>query len=129
LDASFPDYCDNRGVVGLYGDCRSGSRHCADYIRNLSHLIPDQPDTSIGSSIAESAAKKIKLMNKAIGLALLAVGIALIIYGVDANQSTASSLSKTFTGSPTNKAMWLLIGGIASAVVGGVMTIIPARRS
>jgi hypothetical protein len=68
-------------------------------------------------------------MNKAIGLALLAVGIALIIYGVDANQSTASSLSKTFTGSPTNKAMWLLIGGIASAVVGGVMTIIPARRS
>jgi hypothetical protein len=68
-------------------------------------------------------------MNKAIGLALLAVGIALIIYGVDANHSAASNLSKTFTGSPTDKAMWLLIGGIASAVCGAVLTLVPLRRS
>jgi Protein of unknown function (DUF3185) len=69
------------------------------------------------------------IMNRAIGLALLAVGIALIIYGVDANHSAASNLSKTFTGSPTNKALWLLIGGIASAVLGGVLTIIPSHRT
>jgi hypothetical protein len=66
-------------------------------------------------------------MNKAIGLALLAVGIALIVYGVDSTNSTASSLSKTFTGSPTNKALWLLLGGIASAICGAVMTFKPSR--
>jgi hypothetical protein len=68
-------------------------------------------------------------MNKAIGLALLAVGIALIIYGVDASHSASSHISQTFTGSPTNKTMWLLIGGIASAVLGGVLTILPSHRS
>lgn len=68
-------------------------------------------------------------MNKAIGLALLVVGIVLIIYGVDANHSAASNISKTFTGSPTDKALWLLIGGIASAVLGGVLTLMPSHRS
>ncbi|HEV2452730.1 MAG TPA: DUF3185 family protein [Verrucomicrobiae bacterium] len=66
-------------------------------------------------------------MNKAIGVALLAVGIALIIYGVDASHSAASHLSKTFTGSPTDKTMWLLIGGIASAVLGGFLAFMPSR--
>ena len=66
-------------------------------------------------------------MNKAIGLALLAVGIALIVYGVDSTNSAASSFSKTFTGSPTNKALWLLIGGIASAICGAVLTFKPSK--
>ncbi|HEV2330693.1 MAG TPA: DUF3185 family protein [Verrucomicrobiae bacterium] len=68
-------------------------------------------------------------MNKAIGLALLAVGIALIIYGIDSSNSAASHLSKTFTGSPTNKTMWFLIGGIASAVFGGILALVPSHRS
>ena len=66
-------------------------------------------------------------MNKAIGLALLAVGIALIVYGIDSTNSAASNVSKTFTGSPTNKALWLLLGGIASAIYGAVMTFKPSR--
>ena len=68
-------------------------------------------------------------MNKAIGLALLAVGIALIVYGIDASHSASSHLSQTFNGSPTNKTLWLLIGGIASAVCGAVMTLLPSHRS
>ncbi|HEX3626897.1 MAG TPA: DUF3185 family protein [Verrucomicrobiae bacterium] len=68
-------------------------------------------------------------MNKAIGLALLAAGIALIIYGIDSSHSTASSLSRTFNGSPTNKTLWLLIGGIAATVFGAVLTFAPFRRS
>jgi hypothetical protein len=68
-------------------------------------------------------------MNKAIGLALLAVGIALIIYGIDASHSAASHLSRTFNGSPTNKTLWLLIGGIASTVFGVVLTLVPSSRS
>jgi hypothetical protein len=57
-------------------------------------------------------------MNKAISLALLVGGIVLIIYGISANDSTASGLSRFFTGNPTDKTMWLLIGGIVAVVVG-----------
>jgi len=45
-------------------------------------------------------------------------GIVLIIYGAAASDSLSSSFSRFFTGNPTDKTMWLLIGGIAAAVVG-----------
>ena len=61
-------------------------------------------------------------MNKAIGLALVAVGIVLIIYGINASDSVSSHLSKTFNGTPSDKTMWLLLGGIGSAVVGAAVT-------
>jgi hypothetical protein len=61
-------------------------------------------------------------MNKAIGLALLVVGIVLIVYGINASNSVSSNVSQTLTGAPTNKTMWLLIGGIASTIVGAVLT-------
>jgi Protein of unknown function (DUF3185) len=57
-------------------------------------------------------------MNKAISLALLVGGIVLIIYGISANDSTASGFSRFFTGNPTDKTMWLLIGGIVAIVAG-----------
>ena len=57
-------------------------------------------------------------MNKGMSVALLAVGILLIILGVSASESFNSDVSRFFTGSPTNKAVWLLIGGIAATVVG-----------
>ncbi len=62
-------------------------------------------------------------MYKAIFIALLVAGIVLIIFGVNASNSFSSSVSRTFTGSPTNKAMWMLIGGIVAAVIGLVGTI------
>ena len=61
-------------------------------------------------------------MNKAIGLALLVAGIALIIFGVSASDSIGSSVSRAFTGSPTDKTLWLLVGGSAAAVCGAVLT-------
>ena len=59
-------------------------------------------------------------MNKKsmMSLALLAVGIVLIIFGINANNSVGSSFSRAFTGSPTNKATWLLIGGVACSALG-----------
>jgi hypothetical protein len=57
-------------------------------------------------------------MNKTISLALLAGGIILIIYGVAASDSLGSGLSRLFTGAPTDKTIWLLVGGVAAAAVG-----------
>jgi len=67
-------------------------------------------------------------MIKGIGLALLAVGIALLIFGINSSHSVSSHVSNTFTGKPTDNAMWLIIGGIASVIVGGVITVSPSRK-
>ena len=57
-------------------------------------------------------------MNRIISLALLLSGIILIIYGVSASDSIGSSFSRFFTGSPTDKTIWLLIGGLIALVMG-----------
>lgn len=58
-------------------------------------------------------------MNKIISLALLIGGIVLIAYGISASESFGSDVSRFFTGNTTDKAMWLLIGGIVAAGIGG----------
>jgi len=57
-------------------------------------------------------------MNKVIFLALLAGGIVLIVFGIKATNSFSSDVSRFFTGSPTDKAIWMLIGGIVAAILG-----------
>jgi predicted ABC-type sugar transport system permease subunit len=57
-------------------------------------------------------------MNKAIGMAILACGVVLITYGVAASKSLSSDISRFFNGSPTEKTMWLLVGGIAAVIIG-----------
>jgi capsule polysaccharide export protein KpsE/RkpR len=42
-------------------------------------------------------------MNKLISLAILAVGIVLVVFGVAATKSFGSDVSRFFTGSPTDK--------------------------
>jgi len=62
-------------------------------------------------------------MNKIIFIALLVGGVVLMILGVQATNSFGSDVSRFFTGSPTNKAIWMLIGGIVAGIIGliGVM--------
>ena len=57
-------------------------------------------------------------MNKAIGIALLVGGIVLIVLGITAMDSFSSDVSRFFTGSPTDKSVWMLIGGAVAAVTG-----------
>jgi hypothetical protein len=57
-------------------------------------------------------------MNKAVSLALLVAGVALVIFGVQATNSFRSDVSRFFTGSPTDRAIWMLIGGVAAVLVG-----------
>ena len=57
-------------------------------------------------------------MNKVVLLAILSGGIVLVIYGVAASKSFGSDVSRFFTGSPTDKTMWLLVGGIVAIIIG-----------
>jgi hypothetical protein len=61
-------------------------------------------------------------MNRAIGLALLVAGIVVLIFGIQASQSFTSNVSQTFTGAPTNRSIWMIVGGLAAAIVGIVLT-------
>lgn len=67
-------------------------------------------------------------MNRGIGTALVVVGIVLIIYGFNASDSASSGISRIFTGAPTNKTLWLLLGGIGSTIVGAVMMLRPSGK-
>jgi hypothetical protein len=57
-------------------------------------------------------------MNKAVSLVILAGGILLTIYGAAASNSFSSDISRFFTGSPTNKAIWMLVGGVVAIIIG-----------
>ncbi len=62
-------------------------------------------------------------MNKIVSLALLIGGVVLMIIGINATNSFSSDVSRFFTGSPTDKAVWMLIGGTVAAVIGLVATL------
>jgi len=57
-------------------------------------------------------------MVKLLSLGLLIAGIVLIIYGINASESIGSSFSRLFTGSPTDRTVWFLAGGIVAAALG-----------
>jgi len=63
------------------------------------------------------------------GIALLVVGVVLIIFGMNASASLGSRLSELFTGAPSDRTIWLLIAGIAAAVIGLGMLLIGRRRT
>ncbi len=65
--------------------------------------------------------------NTIVGVAILALGVVLLIFGFNESHSFASDVSKTFTGNPTNHSMWLIIGG-AIAVVAGIAVSLTGRR-
>ena len=58
-------------------------------------------------------------MNKGIAIALVAVGIILLVFGLNAYHSAGSEISEALTGAPTDKSIWLLIGGLVATIAGG----------
>jgi len=62
-------------------------------------------------------------MNKALGIGLLIAGIVLVIFGINASDSIGSDVSRFFTGTPTDKSIWLLIGGIVAGASGLFLTL------
>ena len=63
------------------------------------------------------------VMNKIVSIALLVGGVVLMIFGINATNSFSSDVSRFFTGSPTDKAVWMLLGGTVATVVGLVGTL------
>ncbi len=61
------------------------------------------------------------MSNRVLGIVMLAVGVVLLLFGLNATDSAADTLKEGFTGRYTDKTMWYLIGGGALAVGGALM--------
>ncbi len=57
-------------------------------------------------------------MRKPLSLTFALGGILLLVLGVFASESISSSFSRMFTGEPTDRAIWLMLGGLAAVGVG-----------
>ncbi|CDY78089.1 Hemin uptake protein [Caballeronia glathei] len=67
-------------------------------------------------------------MTKAISLALLVGGIVLLYFGGTSFHSLSNDVSRFFTGSPTNKTIWLIAGGVIATLAGLIGLALPGRR-
>jgi len=63
------------------------------------------------------------------GLVLLAVGVVLLIIGMQATDSLAERLSNTFTGHWTDKTNFYIVGGIASMIFGVLVSAFGGGRA
>ncbi|MDF1581573.1 MAG: DUF3185 family protein [Desulfuromonadales bacterium] len=61
--------------------------------------------------------------NTLIGIVLLVIGVGIAFWGSQLADSLSGQLSKTLTGSPTDKVMMMYIGAAACIVAGLFMTI------
>jgi len=66
-------------------------------------------------------------MNNVVGFAILALGIVLLIFGFNESQSFSSDVSRFFTGNPTDRSMWMIVGG-SVAVIAGLFLAVSGRR-
>jgi hypothetical protein len=73
--------------------------------------------------------KKGNGMNNIAGLAILALGVVLLIFGFNESHSFSSDVSRTFTGNPTNHSIWLIAGGAVAVVAGIAVSLTGRSRS
>jgi succinate dehydrogenase/fumarate reductase cytochrome b subunit len=66
-------------------------------------------------------------MHSVVGIALLVVGVVLILFGMNASASLGSRVSEFFTGTPSDRTIWLLVAGVAAAI-GGLGMLLAGRR-
>jgi hypothetical protein len=64
-----------------------------------------------------------------LGAGLLALGVVLLIFGMNASDSFADQWSNFFTGRYTENTRWYILGGAASAAVGLVMVVFGGRKA
>jgi hypothetical protein len=57
-------------------------------------------------------------MQTVVGMAFLVVGVGLIMFGMHAAASVSSRFSELFAGTPSDRTIWLVVAGVAAAMVG-----------
>ena len=62
-------------------------------------------------------------MKLPIAVALLGGGVVLMILGITAMDSFSLDISRFFTGTPTDKSVWMLIAGVVIALAGLTLTL------
>ncbi len=67
-------------------------------------------------------------MNNIVGLGIFAVGVVLLIFGFNESHSFNSDVSRFFTGNPTDRSMWLIVGGSLAVIAGLVLSIQASRK-
>lgn len=82
---------------------------------------------SIGRTDDKLSGKGFK-MNNVVGFAILALGIVLLIFGFNESQSFSSDVSRFFTGNPTDRSMWMIVGGAVAAIAGLALAFTGRRR-
>jgi uncharacterized membrane protein YidH (DUF202 family) len=65
--------------------------------------------------------------NRIIGLVLVAVGIVLLVFGMNASQAPVDQVTQTFTGRFTQTTMTYLIIGVVAVVGGGLLALMGRR--
>ena len=68
-------------------------------------------------------------LQRTVGIVLLVVGVAVLIYGMNASHSLADRLSDTFTGRFTEATTWYIIGGAASGLLGLLLVVFGGGRN
>ena len=68
-------------------------------------------------------------MKTLIGIALVAVGAALLVFGYQEKGSLENKFSETFQGAPKQKTTWMLAGGAAASVSGVLLILLRDRKS
>jgi hypothetical protein len=63
-----------------------------------------------------------------LGVVLLVVGVAVLIYGLNASHSMADRVSDTFTGRFTEATTWYIIGGGAAGLLGLLLVAVGGGR-
>lgn len=67
-------------------------------------------------------------MNKITSLALFVAGVILLLFGLNAADSISSAVSETVSGAPSDKSIWLIIGGVILLLSGGAGLFIRGQK-
>jgi hypothetical protein len=68
-------------------------------------------------------------MNRMAGIIVLVVGIVLVGWGLNSSDSLGSRISRVFSDTPTDRTIYLVVGGALMTAAGASMIWYPKRRS
>jgi uncharacterized membrane protein YidH (DUF202 family) len=91
----------------------------------MAEVLKRQEQFSVQSGLI--IGREIMSRNRLIGFVLLAVGIVLLVMGYNAAQSVGSQFKQAFTGSMSDKATLLYLGGAIVSAVGAYLAFLSRK--